>query len=537
MKKLFYSLILVIYFIGFPLHASAFGTSISGKSSINGGEEFTLTFSVTNATNLMGVQAKLNYDTAKLSIVSSGGLNDYVVTVGTNVVADRATGKTGSFGFATIKFKAKSAFIIGENTTVSLSSVTGSDGGDITGTGSSLKVSMVAPKSTNNNLSNLTIDGKQISGFSASKTSYSITVENNITTVVIGATSADSKATISGTGTKNLKIYQNTFNIIVTAESGAKKTYSVAIARKDSDGRTSKANTNNQLKSLTIKNVDFTFNPTTYTYDLEVDNEVTKLDITATTESSSATVKITNPDPLVLGLNLIKIEVTAEDKSTQTYTLNVNRDNNIPTVTEDNIYQLIESITSDVVNINVYDEPLILNSELLALLFEHKKDLTITYYQNDKIIFKWEIKGNNNESDAFINTGLNFNSPAKNKIDQLTNYAYKLILNFEHNGSFPKNTTINIYVGSYFDDNTLLNLYYFNEDNEEIELIQEKLKVENGIVTISIEHASNYFLSQATFNIQTASLTETYLVYGVYIIIIIIESAFLFKFFLEKRSN
>ena len=381
MKKLFYSLILVIYFIGFPLHASAFGTSISGKSSINGGEEFTLTFSVTNATNLMGVQAKLNYDTAKLSIVSSGGLNDYVVTVGTNVVADRATGKTGSFGFATIKFKAKSAFIIGENTTVSLSSVTGSDGGDITGTGSSLKVSMVAPKSTNNNLSNLTIDGKQISGFSASKTSYSITVENNITTVVIGATSADSKATISGTGTKNLKIYQNTFNIIVTAESGAKKTYSVAIARKDSDGRTSKANTNNQLKSLTIKNVDFTFNPTTYTYDLEVDNEVTKLDITATTESSSATVKITNPDPLVLGLNLIKIEVTAEDKSTQTYTLNVNRDNNIPTVTEDNIYQLIESITSDVVNINVYDEPLILNSELLALLFEHKKDLPHTLHK------------------------------------------------------------------------------------------------------------------------------------------------------------
>ena len=537
LKKILYIIVLITCSFSLMPNILAFGTSLSSKTSILSNEEFTVTFSVTNATNLMGIQAKLNYDSNKLSYVSHSGLNDYVVTVGTNIVADRATGRSGSFGFATVKFKAKSGFAIGENTTISLSSVTGSDGSDISGTGSSIKINMVAPKSTNNNLRTLTINGTQISGFSASKTNYNVTVENSMSSIIIGATAADSKASVSGTGSKNLKVYQNSFNIVVTAESGSRKTYTVNVTRKDSNGRTTPADTNNKLETLTIKDLDIEFVNNIYQYDLEVSNEFIFLEIIAASESSKATVDIDAPNSLIIGLNKITITVTAEDTSQQVYTINITRKDNVPTLTVEEIFELIDSIESDVINIDIYDDSFILDLELYALLIEHNKDITISFYKDNNLSYKWYFKSGIEESNALINAKISFKSDFIDQINKLTNYAHKIFLHFDHNGPFPTGTSISVFVGDEYEDDTLLYLYYFNLTTEEIELIHQNLKVENGFVEFDIEHASDYFLSRADLITPATSLLERFLTQIICIIIIVVQSVFLFKLIKEKKKD
>ena len=222
MKKLLKLIILVFALNILSVKAADFQTKITGDTKITSGGTITVTFKANSSVGLQGIQAKLNYDSSLLEIVSSKGASDFNLTLGSKAVLDSSTAKSGNFNFMVIKFKAKSAFNIGASTTISLSNVTGSDGTKtLTGTASSLTVKMA---SSENNLSDLTIDSKTINNFKSSTTSYKLIVENNVSKITIGAKAVDSKAKITGTGTKNLAIYNNTFKVVVTAESGATKT-------------------------------------------------------------------------------------------------------------------------------------------------------------------------------------------------------------------------------------------------------------------------------------------------------------------------
>lgn len=86
--------------------------------------------------------------------------------------------------------------------------------------------------SPNNWLKSLNIDDYDF-GFDAGKTSgYSFEVQSSVESVNISATPVNSKAKISGTGTVNLKLGSNAVEIVVTAENGTKRTYTVNIIRK-----------------------------------------------------------------------------------------------------------------------------------------------------------------------------------------------------------------------------------------------------------------------------------------------------------------
>ena len=94
-----------------------------------------------------------------------------------------------------------------------------------------ITVKVTEPKSKNNNLSSISVDGYKL--VKKSDTSYTLDVGNSVSKITIKASADDSKASVSGTGTKSLKEGKNTFNIVVTAESGAKKTYVITVNRKD----------------------------------------------------------------------------------------------------------------------------------------------------------------------------------------------------------------------------------------------------------------------------------------------------------------
>lgn len=174
-------------------------------------------------------------------------------------------------------------------------------------------------------LSNLGIRPNDFGGFRKANTSYSVSVPKNVDKISIYATPSNSKATVTGTGSKSLQIGKNTFNIKVTAEDKkTTKTYTLTITRKSEE-----VSSDATLKNLGIrpKEYDFTgFKPTVTSYNVSVPNDTEKITIYATAKNEKDTITGIGTKTLNVGQNKCEIKVTSEDKkTTKTYTINVTR--------------------------------------------------------------------------------------------------------------------------------------------------------------------------------------------------------------------
>ena len=65
--------------------------------------------------------------------------------------------------------------------------------------------------------------------FSSDRTSYSLQVDEDVTSVVVSAATADSKATTSVSGANSIQKGKNTVRVTVTAENGAVKVYTISV--------------------------------------------------------------------------------------------------------------------------------------------------------------------------------------------------------------------------------------------------------------------------------------------------------------------
>ena len=319
-KILFF--VLVLFTFTLSVNASNFSTTMtSNKSSITAGQQFTVTVGVKGAKDLYGLTASLSYDSAKIKYVSSIGQSGFNPTVGSKLVLDAAAPKSGTFKLVTMTFKATSNFAIGQSTTIKISGVEGSDGNNMfTGTASSVSIKMEAPKSSNNYLSSLSVSDGTIK-FNKSTTSYKITVGYDVSSIKINATAEDSKAKVSGTGTHELNIYNNELKVVVTAENGSTKSYTITVVRKDKDGNTRELSSDVTLSSLTITGYPLVFDTNTKEYTVLLkDNKL--LNIVAIPSNEGATVEVSNPESYATGNNVIKIKVIAENGATDEYTVN-----------------------------------------------------------------------------------------------------------------------------------------------------------------------------------------------------------------------
>ena len=203
-------------------------------------------------------------------------------------------------------------------------------------------------KSSNANLSNLGMNPNDFTGFSENKTSYDVTVPNNVTQVEIYATKKDSKASLTGTGIKKLQEGQNTANVIVTAEDGTTKTYTINIKRlsknekqdttENLDAKSSSNSKDLELSNLEIEGVNLepSFESSTYKYEISIKGEQSNLDIKASTNNTSDKIEIIGNENLQNGQNIITILVTnSKSDEVATYQIYVNK-NVIDSNTVDN---------------------------------------------------------------------------------------------------------------------------------------------------------------------------------------------------------
>ncbi len=186
-------------------------------------------------------------------------------------------------------------------------------------------------RSNDNLLSSLTVGGQKITLTDSNQ--YDVSVENSVKSVEVLATPKDMKATLVdgyGERTGNNAVVLNgektTFEIKVKAENEEVRTYTINVIKKDYKSNDA------TLKSLKIKEIDFKFLSGTTEYNLEVENEISKLNLEAVANHDKAKVTYDKEVTLQDGANYVLINVEAEDGTKREYRLNITRKPLVPIV-------------------------------------------------------------------------------------------------------------------------------------------------------------------------------------------------------------
>lgn len=228
MKKVKYLIFtLLIFCLGITFTYAASLKVTANKTTVVVGNTVTVTV---NASGAAGWEYCLNYDSSIFSLSSTTS------DTGGSCV------RTGStlIGYSKVTFTLKAKKSGSSTITLKDYAMYGDDGNVLSSSVGSVKVTaktqaeIEASYSTNADLKSLSVEGYEITPvFNKNTLEYELEVENEIEKVTIKAGKADSSASISGTGEKELTEGLNKFEIVVTAEKGNKKTYVVNITRKE----------------------------------------------------------------------------------------------------------------------------------------------------------------------------------------------------------------------------------------------------------------------------------------------------------------
>lgn len=328
---------LIILALENPSLAASFSVS-AGKTSMNVGESTTLTI---NANDCLG---QFTISSSDASIVSVGEGSKWIenTSASVNVSAKKAGKATITVTAANVSDSAGYNDVTGsKSVTITVNAPqtekpsTGGGSSNNSGGGSN---------STSNKSSDATLKSITVGGKKYSNPNTDITIGNvsaNTSSIDISAETNNSKAKVSGTGSKDLVTGTNKITLTVTAENGATKTYIVRVTRLAEESTTPNVVDENppeeindegeeiindlRLTSLTIEGVELIpeFNSETFEYSVYItDLEELKIDAVANLEG--ANIEITGNTELIEGENVATIKLTKDDKVTE-YKITINK--------------------------------------------------------------------------------------------------------------------------------------------------------------------------------------------------------------------
>ena len=194
----------------------------------------------------------------------------------------------------------------------------------------------IRPVGNDASLSNLALSSGTLNPpFAAATTTYTVSVSTNISGLILTPVVNDPTATVTVNGGSAMSIISlalgpNPLTVRVIAQDGTTtQTYSVIVTRV--------AASNANLSNLTLSRgrLSPAFATGISTYTVAVANSVTSLTVTPTVSDTTSTIKVNSVTvisghvsdsiTLTVGANPVTVLVTAQDGSTQTYTLIVTR--------------------------------------------------------------------------------------------------------------------------------------------------------------------------------------------------------------------
>lgn len=237
MKKIKYLITCIISLLLFPIFAGAASgnISVSSTSTVVVGNTVTVTVTLSSGTPIGSWEMDLKYDKSFLQLTSSTAEAGGTYMVNAASTTSGVKSKSYTFKFKTLKKG---------NTNVSISSyyVVDNTQNDMSISAGSKTIKIItqeeleASYSKDNNLKSLGVENFQISPeFSKDTLEYSVVVPENTKEINIVASPNDSKSSVSGTGVKEVTSGVNTFQVVVRAENGAEKTYTLTVDVKDAN--------------------------------------------------------------------------------------------------------------------------------------------------------------------------------------------------------------------------------------------------------------------------------------------------------------
>lgn len=200
---------------------------------------------------------------------------------------------------------------------------------------------------------------------------YTCNVANEVTQVTISAVANNTAATVGGVGTKeNLAVGENRFEVTVSVGEEQAK-YTIIVNRAKSSVKT--------IAKITVDGVDATYDQAAKTYTATVGKFTAKVDIALT--SSVSSYQTDEPiGTLAEGENQFVITVTAEDGTTETYSLVLNVV--LPMFNVSYVGNIEGAVASEGYTYK-YGDKQIINIVLAAPYTQSYPKLTVTYKVGD----------------------------------------------------------------------------------------------------------------------------------------------------------
>ena len=246
--------------------------------------------------------------------------------------------------------------------------------------------------------------------------------------------------------------------------------------------------TNNNIKSIQVEGFNLEkVNETNYT--LTVRTDITKINIKAEAEDPNSSITGLGEKELKIGDNNIQITITSESGEAKIVNIKINRKD---AFYKDDLEYLLTNKTDD---INIKNET-DFSKEEIEKIKNSGKIVNLNYYKNKQLLYSWIIDGSkiNNPNDFY--TEVIFNSNSKEEISKLSSDADGKIISFKDNTIIPEGTKLKIYVADKFEDNELVNIYYYSKDDNKLKTYKKKIKVQNGYIEFEIKDNYDYFITK-----------------------------------------
>lgn len=238
-KKTFKALIIIVACFFFQLRVSAGDVSIvTNNRNPSVGSNVVVTVKAPN------VAGNFSVTSSNQSVLSGGSSNSWIEGSVTYTFVAKAAGT------ATITVKPIDAADYDGNVFSAVKSVTITVGNKTTS--SSTKKDL----SSDNTLSSLSIDGVNLEpAFNKNTTSYNVNLEAGVTKINVKATPNDKSAKVTGIGEIEVSEGNNNIEVVVTAENGSTKTYTITANVKEYDPINVKVENSKYTVVRNIKNI------------------------------------------------------------------------------------------------------------------------------------------------------------------------------------------------------------------------------------------------------------------------------------------
>lgn len=324
--------LLAVLLFPFGASAASASASLSGPGTVRAGDTITLTFKL-NGSGLSGASGTLSYDGGQLQLTGSKQKITAPWAVefsGNNMVAydnNLSAPINGGKDLFTVSFKVKN-MAAGTKITVSYQDVKASDGSADIHVGTiSYSVTVAAPLSGNCELASLTVSNAEIfPAFSGGTTSYTANVPFSVSKLDVKAAAADGKAKVSISSPTLIPDGTANVTVTVTAESGAKKTYTIRAHREKDPNYVPSGN--NSLSGITVEGflLSPVFQPEVTQYVVWLPFETESVKVSGRAADGKASVQVTGGERLAAGQdNPVKVICTAENGGKKEYTVLVKR--------------------------------------------------------------------------------------------------------------------------------------------------------------------------------------------------------------------